>query len=105
MGPTVSQLGTAGMSDEGRLWQVINEIREKVVSIEAGLNERCAYRESRICALESQIKAKADTEPFDDIERRVRHIEHRLWFAVGAASVLSSVGTVVVAVLIRRWIG
>lgn len=89
------------MSDDSQLWQIINEIREKVARIDESLSERCSYRELRIAALERKIDAAATVTDTDDIEKRVRSIEHRLWFAVGAASGISSLCTLLITIFMK----
>jgi hypothetical protein len=93
------------MGGDFELWNVINEIRDRVTRIDSSLMERCADREKRIGMLETAVKKKAENSDVVTIEGRVRVVENRLWFAVGASSVLSSVGTIVMACLLRKWIG
>lgn len=93
------------MGGDFELWNVINEIRDRVTRIDSSLMERCADREKRIGMLEKTVQKKAEDSSVVAVEGRVRVVENRLWFAVGASSVLSSAGTIVMACLLRKWIG
>ncbi len=85
------------MPDEIRIWEGINDIRERTTRIETelrGINsqisERCRVREERLSNLEErQIQHERD------IDIRFRGLEQRLWIMVGASAALSAVATTI----------
>ena len=74
------------------IWATLHEIRERTVAIEtqlaaytAQVSERCQVRADRL----SKVEEKLD------------HLEKRVWFMIGASAVLSSLGTQLLASLLR----
>ncbi len=81
------------MPDNVQIWEALNDIRERVTRIESGLtayvqqtSERCSVRADRL----------------NKLEGRMTEMERRVWQFVGAAVVLSAVGTAAVTVFLQR---
>ena len=80
------------MSDDGidDLWRAVNELRTAVAEmtamvreVRAMLSERCDTRAKTMADMEARISQRAA-----DHEARLRVIEHRVWWALGAAAVI-----------------
>jgi DNA-binding ferritin-like protein len=95
------------MPDEARVWEGINDIRERTTRIETevrGINsqisERCRVREERLAKIEDrQDRLETDTQA------RIREMEKRQWMFVGASSVVTALTMTVLPILLRKVIG
>jgi hypothetical protein len=74
------------------LWTTMHEIRERTVCIETQLaaytsqvSERCQVRAERI----------------EKVEDRLERLEKKVWCMIGASAILSSLGTQLLATLLR----
>ncbi|MCK9324580.1 MAG: hemolysin XhlA family protein [Bacteroidales bacterium] len=81
------------MSENGPLWEALNDIRERIARMETSLasytgqiSERCERRADRL----------------KSVEARLAELEKRVWLMIGAASVISSLSTAVLTVLMQH---
>ena len=95
------------MPDEVRIWEGINDIRERTTRIETevrGINsqisERCRVREERLTKIEDrQNRLERDTQA------RIQEMEKRQWMFVGASSVITAVAMTLLPILLKAVIG
>lgn len=81
------------MADNDQMWTTLNDIRERVVAMESTLRQYMSQVSERC-----QVRARQ----LEDVERRVGAMEKKLWCMIGAASVISSIGTCALSVLLRH---
>lgn len=92
------------MPDEVRVWEGINDIRERTTRIESelrGINaqvsERCRVREERL----SKVEAKVENIQ-TDFDHRMQELEKKLWVMVGASAVLSAIATSALPIVMKK---
>ena len=92
------------MPDEVRIWEGINDIRERTTRIESelrGINaqvsERCRVREERLNKVEARVE-KIQTEH----DNRMQELEKKLWVMVGASAVLSALATSALPIILKK---
>ena len=92
------------MPDEVRIWEGINDIRERTARIESelrGINaqvsERCRVREERLNKVEARVE-KIQTEH----DNRMQELEKKLWVMVGASAVLSALATSALPIILKK---
>lgn len=84
------------MSENGPLWEALNDIRERIARMETSLasytgqiSERCERRADRL----------------KSVEARLAELEKRVWLMIGASAVLSSLGTALVSAFLQKLTG